>query len=220
MACLAGLYATAYRLGRTWGSTPEERARPLPGDELVPAPRMGGDHAITIDATPEEVWPWLVQMGWHRGGWYTYRWVDALLFRQNAPSAERILPEYQDLHAGDRILDGPPELGCFFVVEKIEPAHHLVLRSTTHLPPQLTNRAGVAMAWTWAFVVEQAGPAATRFHFRWRGEVQPPWLRVLYQALVLPADFVMGRSMCLGLKRRAEGSRSASQAGNESVVGV
>jgi hypothetical protein len=181
---------------------------------------MGGDHAITIDASPEEVWPWLVQMGWHRGGWYTYRWVDALFFRQNAPSAEEILPEYQDLRAGDRIPDGPPELGCVFVVEAIEPAHHLVLRSTTHLPPQLTKRKDVSMAWTWAFVVEPAGPTSTRFHFRWRGEMKPPWLRAFYQALVTPADFVMGRSMCLGLKRRAEGSKAAARGGLEKVARV
>jgi hypothetical protein len=203
-ASLAGAYATAFRLGRIWGSTPEERRRSLPGDEFVLVPEIGGDHAITIGAPPEHVWPWLVQMGWHRGGWYTYRWVDAIFFPQNARSAERIVAEYQDLQVGDRILDGPPELGCFFTVEAIEPAHHLVLRSTTHLPPQLTKRKGVSMAWTWAFVLERTGPDSTRFHFRWRGEVRPFWLRLIYRTLVMPADFVMGRSMCLGLKRRAE----------------
>lgn len=201
---LGNAWAVAYYLGRTWGSTPEERRRRLPGDEFVPEPMMGGDHAVTIDAAPEDVWPWLVQMGWHRAGWYTYRWVDRLLFPQNAPSADRILPELQDLQAGDRIPDGPPELGCFFVVEQLQPAHHLVLRSWTHLPPQLLDRPGVAMNWTWVFVTEQAGGGRTRFHFRWRARLQPLWLRILYQTLVMPADFVMSRSMCLGLKKRAE----------------
>jgi len=193
-----------YRLGRTWGSTRDERRRVLPGDDLVANPLMGGDHAITIGASPDEVWPWLVQVGWHRGGWYTYRWVDSLLFPQNRASAERILPEYQELQKGARILDGPPQLGCYFVVENLEAGRHMVLHSTTHLPPQLMNRPGVAMSWTWAFVIEPVGVSSTRFQFRWRATIRPFWLRVVYQALVMPADFVMGRSMCLGLKRRAE----------------
>ncbi|HZQ74729.1 MAG TPA: hypothetical protein VFB08_17585 [Burkholderiales bacterium] len=207
---LAVVWAIAYYLGRTWGSTRQERTRRLPGDGLVPNPAMVGDHAITINATPDDVWPWLAQMGWHRGGWYTYRWVDRLLFPQNPASAERILPEFQELHVGDRIPDGPPERGCFFVVEELRAGHHLVLRSTTHLPPQLVNKKGVSMNWTWAFVIEPEGEARTRFHFRWRGEARPLWLRLIYQALVMPADFVMGRSMCLGLKKRVEASRGRS----------
>jgi hypothetical protein len=171
---------------------------------------MGGDHAITIDAAPAEVWPWVVQMGWHRGGWYTYRWVDRLLFPNNAASADRVLPELQGLRAGDRILDGPPELGCFFIVEAIEASHHLVLRSNTHLPPQLLSKEWAEMNWTWVFLIEPEG-AGTRFQFRWRAELRPLWLRVIYQALVPPADFVMGRSMCKGLKRRAESSSPRPQ---------
>jgi hypothetical protein len=70
-------------LGQTYGSTPEERRMTLPGDDIVPNPQVVTNHAITIDADPEAVWPWLVQMGWHRAGWYTARWVDKLLFRAN-----------------------------------------------------------------------------------------------------------------------------------------
>jgi hypothetical protein len=202
--CLLCAWVAAYRLGRTWGSTCAERQRRLPGDALVPAPAMSGDHAITIHAKPADVWPWLAQMGWHRGGWYTYRWVDRLLFPQNAASAEQVLPQFQSLNVGDRIPDGPPELGCYFTVEEIEAGHHFVLRSTTHLPPQLMNRKDIGMSWTWAFVIEPEGDDCTRFHFRWRGEARPLLLRLVYQALVMPADFVMGRSMCLGLKRRVE----------------
>jgi hypothetical protein len=199
-----GAWAVASRLGRTWGSTPEERARSLPGDDLVPEPSLGGDHAITIDAPRDRVWPWLLQVGWGRGGWYTYRWVDRLLFPNNSASADRILPQYQSLSAGDRIPDGPPEMGCYFTVQEIEHEHFLVLYSTTHLPPSQLNREGVGMSWNWTFVLEQVGDSVTRFHFRWRGEARPWWLRLLYQTLVMPADFVMGGCMCLGLKRRAE----------------
>lgn len=60
--------------------------------------------AITIDAPPEDVWPWVVQMGWGRGGWYTARWVDRLLFPANEPSATTVLPELQDLEVGDFVM--------------------------------------------------------------------------------------------------------------------
>ena len=205
---LAGVALAAwllfYRLGRTWGSTRAERARVLPGDDVVPRPSFVTDHAITIDATPERVWPWLAQMGWHRGGWYTYRWVDVLLFPDNLPSAETIVPEWQHLAPGDRVLDGAPETGCFFTVEQVEADHALVLFSTTHLPPRLLHRPGIEFAWTWAFVLAPHGVNRTWFHFRSRARLAPWWLRLGYRLLVVPADFVMARSMCMGIKRRAE----------------
>jgi hypothetical protein len=128
------------RLGRTYGSTPAERATALPGDDLVPDPQVITDHAITIDCPPDDVWPWLVQMGWHRGGWYTARWVDRLLFPANWPSANRIIPDLQEIHLGDFISDGPPETQCGMIVEHLDPGHALALRST----PRRTSRAAGA----------------------------------------------------------------------------
>jgi hypothetical protein len=69
-------FAVLHRLGGTWGSTRRERASRMPGDEIVRKPFGKTMHAVTIEAPPERVWPWLVQMGYHRGGWYTYPWVD------------------------------------------------------------------------------------------------------------------------------------------------
>ena len=74
------------------GRPPAERAAALPGDELVVDPQIVCTHAVTIAAGADRIWPWLVQMGWHRGGWYTARWVDRLLFPANRASADRILP--------------------------------------------------------------------------------------------------------------------------------
>src|SRR4051794_35966042 len=107
-ACVAG-YSLLQWLGRTYGSTRGERRRLLPGDELCADPQIVTTHATTIDAPPERVWPWLVQIGWGRGQWYTARWVDRLLFPNNGPSADSLVPELQQLAIGDRILDGPPE---------------------------------------------------------------------------------------------------------------
>src|SRR5512134_3974336 len=78
-----GAFAAATYLGTTWGSTPEERRRRLTSDDLVPEPSFASNHAITMRGRADAVWPWLVQTGWHRAGWYTYRWVDQLLFPAN-----------------------------------------------------------------------------------------------------------------------------------------
>jgi hypothetical protein len=90
---VAGYLALQW-LGRSYGATRTERHRRLPGDDLMAAPMAVTTHAITIDAPPERIWPWLVQMGWHRGAWYTAQWVDRLLFPANGPSADHIISEF------------------------------------------------------------------------------------------------------------------------------
>ena len=75
-------YATVHRLGQTYGSTSRERHARMPGDGIVAKPQFVITHGITIDARPESVWPWLVQMGWHRGGWYTHVGSTSSCFRQ------------------------------------------------------------------------------------------------------------------------------------------
>jgi hypothetical protein len=197
-------WSALYWLGRTWGSTRDERDRTYPGDEIVDEPRLVTKHAVTIQASPEEVWPWLVQVGWHRAGWYTYRWVDRLLFPANPPSVRELLPQHQDLKVGDRILDGPPEADCYYVVELLEPSKMMVLRSWTHLPKGLRANARNQMEWTWAFYLDEVGDRETRLVFRVRGNLEPRWLRGLYRLAIVPADFIMGRSFCFGLKKRVE----------------
>jgi hypothetical protein len=193
------------RLGGTYGSIPQERAAALPGDDIVPRPDVVTDHAITIDAPPECVWPWLEQMGWHRGGWYTARWVDRLLFPANWPSATRILPELQGLRVGDFVPDGAPETRCGFVVERLEPHRALVLHSTSHLPAAWRERHHATLDWSWAFVLRPLdGGRKTRFSFRSRWSTAPWWLTLGGRLLIVPADFLMSRDMLSGVKQRAE----------------
>jgi hypothetical protein len=196
-------FSAVHWLGRSYGATRNERRSRLPGDGIVPAPHLVTTHAITIHASPERVWPWLVQMGWGRGQWYTARWVDRLFFPGNGPSADRIVPEWQHLAVGDRIFDGPPEANTAFVVEDLEPDRYLVLHSTEHLPPGWAERFGAWIDFSWVFVVGDLGDGRTRFMFRSRARVGPPWVCAGYLALV-PADFVMSRQMLRGVKRRAE----------------
>jgi hypothetical protein len=127
-AVVGAVQLALVRLGRTYGSTRHERAAVLPGDDIVERPSAVTDHSVTIDAPPACVWPWLVQMGWHRGGWYTARWVDRLLFPANWPSTEEILPELQGLAVGDFVPDGPPESECGLIVEELVPERTLVMR--------------------------------------------------------------------------------------------
>ena len=96
----------------SWGATPGETTAAYPGDELVPEADGGATMATTLPAPPESVWHWLVQMGLERGGWYSLDWLD----NDGRPSAERIVPEWQDLEEGQclqRVPEGPAELvGC------------------------------------------------------------------------------------------------------------
>ena len=206
-AALVATYAALDRLGRSYGSTHTERRQALPGDDVCPDPQIETTHAVTVHAPPDRVWPWLVQMGWGRGQWYTARWVDRLLFPANGPSAERIEPELQHLEVGDRVLDGPPEAQCAFVVELLEPTRHLVLHSRDHLPPGWAERFEATIDFTWAFVLTDLGDRRTRLVFRSRARLTPRWVTAVYRAL-LPADFVMSRQMLHGVRSRAERSPS------------
>ena len=202
-------YAVLRWLGTTWGATRAERQRLMPGDEVVTDPAFVTTHAITIDAPPADVWPWLVQMGWHRGGWYTAAWVDRLLFPANWPATDRIIPELQGRRVGDFIPDGPPESECGFVIEELDPDRCLVLHSTTHIPLTWRRKLGASVDWTWSFqlLAERRGRdmgERTRFVFRCRGAAAPPWLAAGFNAVIVPADFVMSRQMLRGVKERSE----------------
>jgi hypothetical protein len=194
-------------LGRTYGSTKHERHKRLPGDDIIPEPVVQTDHAITIDAPPSAVWPWMVQMGWGRAGWYTARWVDRLLFPANGPSADRILPDQQDIELGTFIPDGPPETECGLHVVHLEPERSLVLRSNSHLPKSWRDRA--TLDWTWTFdLTPQNDGRACRYHFRSRWVTAPWWFTIGGTLGIVPADFVMSRDHLHGIKDRAEGRLS------------
>jgi hypothetical protein len=200
---LVAAEAALIHLGRTYGSSGAERRRRLPGDRIITRPGVQTDHAVTVDAPPAAVWPWLVQMGWGRGGWYTARWVDRLLFPANGPSADRVVPALQTIEVGAFIPDGPPQTECGFHVVALEAEHALVLRSNSHLPMSWRDRA--TLDWTWAFVLTPVdGGRRTRYQFRSRWVSRPWWLSAVGWLVIVPADFVMSRDMLRGVKRRVE----------------
>jgi len=227
LAAVAGGYLLR-RQGVRWGATDEEVHEPLPGDEIVPHPMLETTHAVTIDAPAEVVWPWLVQMGHYRAGFYADpSWWDRLpdkylrsLSRKEAeesgygfrekPSEERIVPEFQDLAVGDTILDGPPG-SAFFTVCLMEPNRALVLYSDTHLrlmaPESIRENPtyGIQGEFSWAFVLEEKGQRGARLILRTRANYGPR----LYRALTLPlilvgGEFLTTRKLLYGIKRRVE----------------
>lgn len=124
-----------------WGTEVDEGTQPLPGDDLVPHPRVQSTRAITIDAPPERVWPWIVQMGIYRAGFYTHDQVERLLFRaryvEGKHSATRIHPELQNLKVGDLV---PYGAGAYARVSQLEPNRHLVAGEAFVLRPLRGNR--------------------------------------------------------------------------------
>jgi hypothetical protein len=103
-------------------ATPEEVCRPLPGDEVIPHPIGSATHTITIDVPPDQVWPWLVQMGCDRAGWYSYDFVD----NGGRRSASTINPAWQDLALGDVMPCVPGARDAFMVID-FTPCNMLLL---------------------------------------------------------------------------------------------
>ena len=161
---------------------------------------MDSTRAITIDAAPGTVWPWIVQMGYpaHRAGWYTPHWLDRLQWGIRERSSDVVLPGLQDLTVGDRVPDSR-DWSAWFTVAALAPGRALVLHSTRHvMPPMRSNE------FTWAFVLRSAGPGRTRLLIRARGRMEPWWARLLLGPLIGAGDFVNAAAVLRGIRARAE----------------
>jgi len=179
-----------------WGATPSDLDRVMAGDSFLAYWTYSGTTAITINAAPEHIWPWLVQMGYQRGGLYSYDWLDRLFGYLDRPSATRILPEFQHLAVGDHI---PLGRGPRWPVGVVEPSRALVL--------DMRNMGG--LDWVWQFGLYPIDETRTRLVSRSRVRAQALWARPLTHAIE-PAGFLMTRRMLLGLKQRAEALRTTS----------
>jgi hypothetical protein len=186
-----------------WGATTSEVTAPMPGDELVPHPRLGYTRAVAIDAPVEVVWPWLVQIGQGRGGLYSF---DALenLARCHIHSADRILPEHQGLGVGDLVRMGPEGYPCFRVQHLSAPTELVLVGAAPQPPHEPTTLDAPAGAATWQWLLRPLeGGRRTRLIARQR-LTYPDRLSLLWH-LVEPVGFVMEREMLRGIKGRAEG---------------
>jgi hypothetical protein len=173
-----------------WGATAADLTRTMAGDAAVVNPTYSATLAVTIGAGPEHIWPWLVQLGYQRGGLYSYDWLDRLFGYLDRPSAVAILPQFQRLAVGDEI---PIGRAGGFPVSAIEPYRALVLSGT-----------GDGFAWVWQFGLYPIDKTQTRLVSRNRVRVPPSIGSWLFMRVIEPAAFLMTRRMLLGLKRRAE----------------
>jgi hypothetical protein len=205
LAAMTALYALR-RLGRRSGVTAAEATEPLPGDEIVADPMWQSTRAITIAAPRDQVWPWIVQMGFpsHRAGWYTPHWLDRLTFGIKQRSADRIVPDLQQLAVGDRVPDSD-DWSVFFTVETVEPPHALVLHSTRHVIGPIKT-----IDFSWAFVIREASPGASRLLIRARTSYTPRQALPFVELVIGPADFVNAGAMLGGIKQRVENARAGS----------
>jgi hypothetical protein len=180
-----------------WGATSSDVARVMAGDSLLADQTYSGTTAVIVNARPQHIWPWLVQIGYQRGGLYSYDWLDRLFGYLDRPSATRILPEFQHLAVGDHI---PLGRGPSWPVAVLEPNRALVL--------DMRNMVG-GLDWVWQFGLYPIDETRTRLISRSRVRAQAAWARLLTPAIE-PAGFVMTRRMLLGLKQRAEALRAAN----------
>jgi hypothetical protein len=178
----------------TWGATDDEVSRKLPGDELLPEAGIVSTRAVTIDAPPGAVWPWLVQMGSGRGGAYTYDWIENL-FGLGMHSADEILPQFQALKVDDELPLGPNR--PMMRVEICDPERTLAIRFADG-------------NWVWIFALVPEGGQTrliSRNRIATRGAALPARL---FNLLVMePGSLIMERKMLLGIKERAERLASA-----------
>ena len=177
-----------------WGATPDELAHAMPGDALIATPTHTATQAVTVNAPPGDVWSWLVQMGYQRGGLYSYDWLDRLFGFLDRPSATRILPEFQHLAVGDEISLGPRQE---LTVAALDAPRALVLSSQAH-----------GMEWVWQFGLNPLDNGRTRSVSRGTERVPHTALAWLGMRIMEPAAFVMTRRMLLGLKERSEALRA------------
>jgi hypothetical protein len=194
------------------GATDEEVAKVLPGDEIVPPGSSRSTMATTIAATPGQIWPWLVQIGWGRGAFYSYNRIEGLL-GMDLHNADRVNPEWQHLTVGDTMWMSHPRLSYLFPETKavrIDPNHALVF--AIYGRPDRTDASGA-----WSFVLEPVDERSTRLIARLQINPPPLFGKLVIYGFMEPAHFVMQNGMFRGLKKRVQSEKTNPDARSEEV---
>jgi hypothetical protein len=201
-----------------WGASYEEVAGPYPGAELVPDGERAGTMAVTIDAPPDQVWPWLVQIGWDRGGWYSWDSLD----NAGRSSAREVNAEWQDLAVGDYLKFWAPGVGVMdaYQVAVLEPNRFLGLHGLSDLGGRTLDpkqpRPSAYMEGLWGFLLNELPGGRTRLVTSGYQAFRPRWLeRFVFYWLYLPVVWVMSARMLAVLKRNIE---RAGRAGPQKVA--
>jgi hypothetical protein len=177
-----------------WGATDDEANEALPGDDLLPNSDLTATRGITVHASPDQVWPWIAQLGQDRGGFYSYDFLENVMGCA-IHSADRVVPEWQHVGVGDAIKLHPD---VALTVALLERGRMLVLRGGIPIgktPPPFDN--------TWSFVLKEGQGGTTRLLARERYAYKRPWAPLIVEPTVV-ASFVMSQKMLRGIKHRAE----------------
>ena len=171
-----------------WGATPEEIQSPVVGDDLCPSATLIATRSITISASPQDVFPWIRQMGFGRAGWYSYDWLDNL----GRKSATSIHDEWQTVEAGDKVPSGP----ISFTAAIVEAPRHFVLEIKS------LGKKSPKLHFTLAYELRD-DPHGTRLVTRMRSRISVP-LGSLFEKLILgPGDGLMLRRQLLTISQNA-----------------
>ena len=196
---VAGLFTLTLRAIPSWGATADEVTRALPGDELTTQPTVLWTNAITIDASPEEVWPWIAQLGDTRGGFYSYTFIENRIgaltgakdYNVVYVNAGAIHPDWQQPQVGEQIIQDSLK------IRDVVPGQYLLADSITPVP----------FLWVWGWFLEPAnGGAQTRLVVRFAIEVpatEPA--NPVMGFMMNVGGFVMQQNMLQSIKLRAEG---------------
>jgi hypothetical protein len=172
-----------------WGATDEEAAESMRGDGVVYRPDFKATRAVTVEATPEEIWPWLLQIGSKRAGWYSIDLID----NGGTPSSTVILPEFQHIAEGDFIPFTPNRKNGMWV-KSFETNGFILWWDKKHLA-----------SWLWKLVPVDPGRTRLITRLRTRYAWRSPW--IVYYLIADVGDIVMMRKCMLGIKERAEKAR-------------
>jgi hypothetical protein len=184
-----------------WGATDQEANSSLPGDELIANADRTATRAITIRASAEQVWPWLAQLGQGRGGFYSYDSLENLV-GCDIHSADRIVPEWQDVAVGDKVRFAP-KVGLD--VALLERGRSLVLRGGVPV-----GNTAPPYDFTWAFALRDKPDETTRLLVRERYAYTRLWAPLLVEPTEA-VSFVMSQKMLRGIKDRADRAAGAIQ---------
>ena len=178
---IAVLFHTIYRPWQMyWGAVDEEISRVMVGDNIIKNSDFNSTRAVTINASPERIWPWLIQIGYKKAGFYSYDFLD----NNGIPSAERIIPEYQDLKAGDQL---PLTKNSTIKVDSLERNKYLLLVTKTR-----------NMTWSWGLY--KISEQQTRLVSRLRVRMDNNFKKIFWDVF----EIIMMRKHLLGIKKRAE----------------
>ena len=191
---------------RKWGSTEEELQRELPGDELVKNVKGWYNHAITIKAAPADVWPWIVQLGQNKGGFYSYELLENIV-GSKIHNADDIIPEFQDAVVGDKVAISPK--AAPYIVDAIEPSQAFVLQLRVNLQTQETvdNTQPLPDKYqdsSWVFFLEETAEGTTRLISRSRNDWNQSKTNTFFYGMFGVISQAMDRKMLKGIKKRAE----------------